>query len=97
MILWEHQAQNGWAHDPLLHLGGKRLEKWVPPELIKEITVCFAPYYSDETWKSLLRMMEIFKSLAQTLAKELEIAYPEKKEKEIRDYFSALRQRIERG
>ena len=59
MALWEHQSRHGWAPDPLLHLGGKRFERWAEPQLLKEISSCFSEYSIDATWKSLFAMVGI--------------------------------------
>jgi len=32
MILWYHQAEHGWMPNPLIHLDGKRFEKWTALE-----------------------------------------------------------------
>ena len=53
MVLWEHLSRHGWAPDPQLHLGGKRFEHWVEPQLLKEISCCFPLFSIDATWESL--------------------------------------------
>ena len=77
MALWEHQSRHGWAPDPLLHLGGKRFERWAEPELLKEISDCFSAYSIDATWKSLFAMIELFNRLARKMAADLVIEFPE--------------------
>jgi aminoglycoside 6-adenylyltransferase len=91
MMLWEHQAQNGWANDPLLHLEGKRFEQWAEPELLKEISACFSIYSIEETWKSLLGMTNLFNRTAKSMAGELGFEYPEKTSQEILEYIETLK------
>jgi len=93
MILWERQRRLSWSHDPILHLGGKRFEKWASPELLAAIAACYSPYSKAETWQSLIAMLDLFNRIARRLAGELGFAYPEKKEKEILEYFSVLQRK----
>jgi hypothetical protein len=91
MILWEYQARKGWAHDPVLHLEGKRFERWVEPELLKEISDCFSTYSIEKTWKSLLNMIELFNRTAKSMAKELGLEYPEKASQDIGEFIKKLK------
>jgi len=91
MVLWERQRRQSWSHDPVLHLGGKRFEKWASPDLIKVISACFSTYDRGETWKSLFAMLEIFNHIARNLSKELKFDYPDKREKEILAYLEELK------
>jgi aminoglycoside 6-adenylyltransferase len=91
MILWEHQSRHGWAHDPLLHLDGKRLEQWAEPELLKDIAICFSAYSIEETWKSLDAIVELFNRMAKGMAVELGFEYPEKTNQEIMKFIEKLK------
>lgn len=93
MVLWERQRRLSWSHDPVLHLGGKRFEKWASPQLLEAISACFSLYEKDETWASLFAMLGLFNRVAQKLAVELKIEYPLGTEKEILAYLNALWQR----
>ena len=91
MALWEHQSRNGWAPDPLLHLGGKRFERWAEPELLKEISKCFSVYSIDATWKSLFAMLELFDRLAREVAAGLGVKFPEVKYRIMMGYLESLK------
>ncbi len=91
MILWHHQAANDWKPDPRLHTEGKRFEKWVSPELIADISRCFAPYDVGATWDSLSAMVELFNRLARQTSMQIGIEYPECVERDVLDYLEHLR------
>jgi aminoglycoside 6-adenylyltransferase len=93
VALWDHQAARGWKPDPILHLEGKRFEKWAPPELIEAVSRCFSPFDLEETWKSLLAMVATFNRLARRVAKRLQFEYPEQNEKDVLDYIHYLENR----
>jgi aminoglycoside 6-adenylyltransferase len=96
MVLWEHQRRLSWSHDPVLHLGGKRFEKWASPQLLEAISTCFSAYNEDETWASLFAMLGLFNRIAQKLAGELKFKYPLRAEKEIVTALNGLWQRAVR-
>ena len=94
MVLWEHQARHGWAHDPLLHLDGKRFEQWAEHELLEEIGKCFSTFSIEETWDSLFAMMDLFNRMAKGVAEELGFIYPEKASQEILEYLEKLKKEM---
>ncbi|MDP2966540.1 MAG: aminoglycoside 6-adenylyltransferase [Pelolinea sp.] len=96
MVLWERQRRQSWSHDPVLHLGGKRFEKWVSLDLVKAISACFSPYDKEETWKSLLAMLDLFNALARNLSKEMGFDYPEQVSHDVLGYLETLKSRKER-
>lgn len=91
MILWEHQSRHGWAPDLLLHLDGKRFERWAEPQLLKEISGCFSAYSIDAAWKSLFAMLELFNKLARGLAADLGIEFPENKYRYVMGCLESLK------
>jgi len=93
VALWQHQAARGWPRDPALHTEGKRFERWASPELLDEIGRCFSRYDVEDTWSSLLAMVELFGRLAREVALQLDIAYPERAERGIIDYVRYLQGR----
>jgi aminoglycoside 6-adenylyltransferase len=93
MALWHHQAGRGWPHDPVLHIEGKRFERWASPELLDEIGGCFSGYDLQETWDSLFAMVALFGRLARLTAQRLDVAYPEHKEARVIDYLRMLQLR----
>jgi len=93
MALWHHQANNDWRADPLLHIEGKRFERWASAELIESISKCFSMYEIDGTWKSLFAMLDLFQGLAHQTALELQIEYPEQVERDMLSYLEYLKNR----
>ncbi len=93
MALWHHQAEKGWKPDPLLHLEGKRFEKWASPELIEAIGRCFSSYDVESTWKSLFAMVGLFGQIARKTAIQLGIEFPERVERDVLDYLEYLKTR----
>jgi aminoglycoside 6-adenylyltransferase len=91
MILWDHQAQNAWAHDPLIHKEGKRFEKWASPEIVDAVTKSFSTYRVGDTWDSLFAMVELFTRLAQRTSSHLHITYPLQVEQNVVGYLQYLK------
>ena len=91
MILWNHQAENAWTPDPLIHLEGKRFEKWASPEIVAAVSACFSIYRVEDTWNSLFAMIELFTRLARETSSHLHIAYPLQSEQDIIRYLQCLR------
>ena len=93
MILWHHQAENGWAPNLLIHREGKRFEKWASPEIVEAVSTCFSAYHIEDTWNSLFAMMELFTRLARTTSSYLCIAYPLEREQDVVRYMQYLKDR----
>ena len=93
MVLWHHQAARGWPRDSVLHTEGKRFERWASPELLDEIGRCFSRYDVEDTWSSLVAMVELFGRLAREVASQLDIVYPERKEQQVIGYLRYVQSR----
>jgi aminoglycoside 6-adenylyltransferase len=91
MILWDHQAENAWTPNPLIHKEGKRFEKWASPEIIDAVSKCFSTYHADDTWNSLFAMIELFTRLARKTSSHLQIAYPLQVEQDVVRYLQYLK------
>jgi aminoglycoside 6-adenylyltransferase len=91
MILWYHQAENGWKPNPLIHREGKRFEKWASPEIIDAVSKCFSTYRIEDTWNSLFAMVELFTRLARKTSSHLHIAYPLQREQDVVRYLQYLK------
>jgi aminoglycoside 6-adenylyltransferase len=91
MILWEHQTRHSWATDPLLHLGGKRFEKWAEPGLLNDLSACFSAYSIEETWKSLFAMLELFNQFAKDLSSEFGFEFPAQPCNDVMVYLEILK------
>jgi aminoglycoside 6-adenylyltransferase len=83
MMLWYHQAKNGWMPNPLIHWEGKRFEKWAAPEIAEAVSACFSVYRVEDTWNSLFAMVELFTRLARTTSSHLHIEYPLEHEQDV--------------
>ena len=91
MILWNHQAENGWKPNPLIHREGKRFEKWASPEIVEAVSTCFSTYHVGDTWSSLFAMVELFTRLARKTSSHLHIAYPLEREQDVVRYLQYLK------
>jgi aminoglycoside 6-adenylyltransferase len=91
MILWDHQAENDWTLDPLIHKEGKRFEKWASPEIIGAVSKCFSAYRVDDTWGSLFAMVGLFTRLARRTSSYLHIIYPLRVEQDVVRYLQYLK------
>ena len=77
--------------NPLIHLEGKRFEKWAAPKIVDAVSACFSDYRIDETWDSLLAMVELFTRLARKTSSYLHIAYPLQREQDVVRYMQYLK------
>ncbi len=93
MALWHHQSENDWKPDPILHLEGKRFEKWASPEMIEDVKQCFSLYDVEGTWRSLFAMVELFSRIARETSTQLGIHFPERVEQDVFDYLKYLMNR----
>jgi len=91
MILWNHQAENAWTPNPLIHREGKRFEKWASPEIIAAVSTCFSTYHVEDTWNSLFAMIELFTRLARKTSSHLHIAYPLQVEQDVVRYLQYMK------
>jgi len=91
MILWDHQAENAWSPDPLIHKEGKRFEKWASPEIVDGVSKCFSTYQANDTWDSLFAIVELFTRLARRTSSQLHIAYPLQVEQDVVRYLQYLK------
>jgi len=87
MIVWHHQAENGWRPNPLIHSEGKRFETWASPEIVRAVSACFSGYDVGDTWTSLFAMVEVLHRLARETSSRLAIAYPAQVEQDVTSYL----------
>jgi len=77
MMIWQHQTKQNWSHNNIIHLEGKRLEKWIDSDLGSRMVDCFSCYNLADTWQSLFKSIELFSELAEQTAASLGFEYPD--------------------
>lgn len=75
MIEWNAQAEHGWRYETWY--GGRFLERWAAPEVTQALPATFATYCPRDIRRALLSGMELFRSLAVPVARQLRADYPE--------------------
>jgi aminoglycoside 6-adenylyltransferase len=74
LIEWHAGTIHGWEHDTW-H-GGRFLEEWSDPRILKAFGKTFARYNRDDMSRSLLATMDLFRWLATETAHRLGYQYP---------------------
>jgi aminoglycoside 6-adenylyltransferase len=74
MLEWQAHAVQGSDHDTWFR--GRFLEEWADPRAVHELRGVFSHYDEEDTWQSLLAMMNLFRWLAVETAERWGFAYP---------------------
>ncbi|MBA3602975.1 MAG: aminoglycoside 6-adenylyltransferase [Parachlamydiaceae bacterium] len=69
MIEWHAQSHNQWNQS--MPPNGKRMSSWADPKVWKELHWIFAHFDSEDSWKALFHMMNLFKQLTSETARSL--------------------------
>lgn len=88
MIEWHAQVENGWASSPPPL--GKRMPSWVNQDLWKHLHGVFAHFNTEDSWKALFTMMELFQTLTANTAQALRFSRLEKLSSKMTHFITAL-------
>ena len=75
-IEWYTRVCNGMEYDTWHN--GRLLETWVDTRIAQKIPSVFSEYDKDKMVKALFSMMELFRFVAVSIAKNLSYEYPQK-------------------
>ena len=92
MILWRESSKDDWKNNKI-HQEGKNLEDHIGEDIKRALVGCFSKYGKADTWRSLWKMIELFKRLLREVTAKLSIVYPEKSIAEIESFIRQLYKR----
>lgn len=81
MIEWHAKATHDWKYDTWHD--GRFLEQWADPDVIRELQDAFARYEKDDTKRTLLKTMELFRRLGVEIASKLGYNYPDETDERV--------------
>ncbi len=70
--------------------GGRFLEKWAAPSIVRRLHGCFSDYEEPALRRALLRQMEIYDEYASRVAARGGIMYPIEEVRKIKDWIATL-------
>lgn len=85
MMEWHARAQHGWEYDTWFR--GRFLEQWSDQQVLKELKLTFAHYDEQDTRRSLIAALNLFRRIASETALKLGYQYPEEADKRIAEWL----------
>jgi len=88
MIEWHEKSTHGWNYDTFWH--GKNMQSWCSKETWKALDNCFAHFDASDSWKALLAIIALFRTIAMQAAENLGYKYPVTIDKNITDLVQKI-------
>lgn len=85
LLEWKVQIKHSWSLKSGLY--GKGLQKYLSPEIFKEIENTYAGSGAEADWETLFRSINLFRKVAKEVAKGLGYSYPEDKHARLVEYL----------
>ena len=73
MIEWHAHSRHGWQYDTSVH--GKRMPRWVDPEVWESLEGSFAHFDAEDSWNALMATVALFQRIAPETATRLGYRY----------------------
>jgi aminoglycoside 6-adenylyltransferase len=89
MVIWNLQSKNDWKVKT--HSEGKKMYSWLDDETIETIGSAYSGFNRNESWKSLLNTIEIFRKISKETAYALDYLYPDNVDENISRYIEKMR------
>ncbi len=89
MLEWRMECDHGWAV-PTGALG-KGLKKRLPADLWTELEATYAGAGIEDNWKSLFRMIAVFRRIAREVAASLGFTYPDDLDRRVTEHARQMR------
>jgi aminoglycoside 6-adenylyltransferase len=89
MLEWKVEIEHEWTIKS--GVSGKGLEKYVSPEILKEIEDSWTGFTTEDNWKALFTIINMFGREAREVGKRLGYKYPEDKEKRLLAYLKKVK------
>jgi len=87
MIEWHARAKHGWSYDTWFR--GRFLEKWVDPQVLRQMREVSSHYDEPDVKRGLLAAMCLFRALALETAERLGYSYPEEADVQVTGWVRA--------
>lgn len=71
---------------------GRFIREWLAPHLYDSLSLTYTPLETAASWQGLLRLVELFSSVAHETAAAIPMEYPQQLEAELRGYIQSLYQ-----
>lgn len=91
MLEWLAACRHDWSIAPGIH--GKGLKRYLSPEIWAALEGTYAGANAEDTWKSLFRMIALFRQVGLEVASSLGYTYPEDLDSRVTDHA----RRMQRG
>lgn len=88
---WQTLAKNNWNTD--VKWMGKNIKQWLEPEIYNRLNNIFGHFDLEDSWKSLLTNIDLFRDLSKEVAKLLNYSYPEDVDKNLTSFINKLHER----
>jgi aminoglycoside 6-adenylyltransferase len=90
LIEWEARQRLGMKVDTWY--AGRHLRDWGNPRILERIPSTYANYDEKELWPALIASVDLFRDIAMSLAKEMDLVYPGQEERRITRFIRQLSQ-----
>lgn len=89
MLEWQVEIEHGWN----LRIGvlGRGLRRQLDPETWRELEATFVGARADDNWAALFATIELFRSIAGEVARELSVTYPQALDDGVCAYIAKIR------
>lgn len=88
MMEWHTLAKNNWKTD--VKWLGKHIKNWLEPEIYNRLNNIFGHFDSEDSWKSLITTIDLFRYLSKETSKLLSFTYPDDVDKNLTGFIDKL-------
>ena len=89
MLEWHYEIEHGWTVKPGLH--GRRMKRWLRPDLWQELEQTYAGAGLEENWSALFRTIALMRRAAREVGEKLGYAYPQELDRKAVGYLEKIR------
>jgi aminoglycoside 6-adenylyltransferase len=89
MLEWHMEIEHGWSVKPGLY--GRRLKKWLRPDLWAKLEATYTGTGLEENWEALYRTIELMREVATEVGERLGYVYPEEMYQKAMGYLEKVR------
>jgi aminoglycoside 6-adenylyltransferase len=90
LLEWKVETENHWSLKSGVY--GKGLQKYLSPEILKEIEDTDAHPGAEDDWDSLFRIIALFRKVAREVGDELGYLYPEELDRRVVKYLHKVKE-----
>jgi len=90
MLEWHAEIDHDWTFKPGPY--GRRLKQHVRPDLWTEVESTYTGVGLDENWEALFRTIELVRTVAREVGKNLNFSYPDELDQRVVSYLLKVRQ-----